>query len=368
MLLYIFIVIWIFCLSLFGVTFYAKGSEPQRIQNKSKKARKKVKRARFLAFITLVFLWVLTAFRSSNIGNDTKNYIHYFKIFAEGGIDLKRTFELGYQMLNVFIGWFTRDPHIFLIVIATVLYLGASICIFKNSKNILISVCILFCLCFSLFASMFRQGIAMIIALYGFYQLKKNKKARAVILFLLATLFHTSAIVCFFLFIDTKLFAHKYYVLAITVAVSVLSMFGVFNSIIIALFPRYKHYFLGQYASSGWLAVSYEVIRNIVFYVITRKAINSNKREERLVLTNMSALLLCSALGFSVNLFTRLSQYFLLVAVCEIPNVLYSEKIKKKKTWAICICAVLLVMFLLILIFRPNWNHLYPYEFWSVGK
>lgn len=368
MLLYVLISLWIFILMLVGLRSYPSNEPVLCLESSEGEGTVYPSRSRAVGFfvgLTLLFLWILTAFRSENIGNDTQNYIYYFKDYAEKGMDPSRRFEMGYQWLSVTIAAITDDPHVFLIIIASILYVGMSICMYKNSKNLLVSLCLFFCICFSLFASMFRQGIAMMIVMFGYYQLKKGNKIKAAAIFLVAMLFHQTAIICFALFLNTKLFKKKWLVLGISAVISVLAISGILNSVLVSIIPQYAHYFKGQYVSSGWLAVSYELVRNLVFYLIACKAVNEDDRSSRLGLTNMSMLLLCGTFGYVVNLFTRAGQYFLLIAICEIPNLLYSENIKRKKILTFSICSVMLLMFILILIFRPSWNHLYPYEFWS---
>ena len=132
-----------------------------------------------------------------------------------------------------------------------------------------------------------------------------------------------------------------------------------------ALLPRYAHYFVSRYASSGWLAVSYEVVRNLVFYLFISIAADPGNREEKLALSSFPLLLMFSVFGYAVNLFTRAGQYFLLIAVVELPNLMFNGRIKNPRLWMFLIGTVMLASFLVTLLLRPDWNHLYPYEFWQ---
>ena len=204
----------------------------------------------------------------------------------------------------------------------------------------------------------------MIIALYGYHALKNNKRLIAAALFLLATLFHTSAIVCFLLFLNAKVLKKRWLVLLITLLCAAASLTGVFNTLISAVVPRYSHYFMSRYASSGWLAVSYSVIRNVIWYWLVSTSSDTTKKEDQLAVTDITLLLIFGAFGYSVNLFTRAGEYFLIIAITELPNILYNRSIKHYRLWIFGICTVMLIMFIVTLIFRPGWNHLYPYEFW----
>ena len=365
MVLYVSLTIWMFVIMLIGLRSDSKIVADMWPERPSEGiARTNLKVCNYLALITMLILWFLTAFRSANIGNDTSTYIYYFKIFSSGGIDRSRTFEIGYQYLNVLIGKVTSDPHVFLVIIASIMYAATMVYIYKYSKNILVSMCLFFCACFSIYTNVFRQGIAMIIALYGYHALKNNKRLIAAALFLLATLFHTSAIVCFLLFLNAKVLKKRWLVLLITLLCAAASLTGVFNTLISAVVPRYSHYFMSRYASSGWLAVSYSVIRNVIWYWLVSTSSDTTKKEDQLAVTDITLLLIFGAFGYSVNLFTRAGEYFLIIAITELPNILYNRSIKHYRLWIFGICTVMLIMFIVTLIFRPGWNHLYPYEFW----
>lgn len=365
MLLYYGITLWVFIILLLGlrpdskITAYCWPENP--IDNVALSNRKIVDR---LSLVTLAFFWFLTAFRSSSIGNDTRIYLYYFDIYSKG-LDLSRTFEVGYQYLNYLIGKVTIDHHYFIVIIATILYVGVGWHIKKYSRNIALSVCLFYCMFFSVFTSMFRQGIAMVLVLFGYKLLKTEKKIPAILLFLLATTFHTTAIVSFLLLFNAEVLKKKWFVFGLTAICGLVSIIGLFDKIVIAILPRYAHYFESRYASSGWLAVTYTLVFNAIWYVLISKSITANDNQDRYVATNFTLLLIFSAFGYSVNLFTRAGEYFSLISIIEIPNILYRGKVKHYRLWLFILCSFLLIMFILTLIFRPGWNHLYPYEFWN---
>ena len=365
MLLYVGLTIWVFVILLLGLRPDAiKVAEcwPNLPSNSVARRNNRI----VTAFVLLTFLlfWFLTAFRSAQIGNDTTTYLYYFNIYSKG-IDKLRTFEIGYQYLNYFIGKLTADPHIFLVIIATIMYGGVVLYIQKYSKNTAISLCLFFCYFFSMFTSIFRQGIAMVIVLYGYQLLKNEKKIPAALVFLLATTFHTTAIVSFLFFLNTDLLKKKWVVFSLTAICGVVSSTGILNTIVSTFIPRYAHYFESRYASTGWLAVSYSLIIYLIWYFLINKSVDDEDKKDRLVATNFTFLLMFAAFGFSVNLFTRAGEYYLLIALVEIPNMLYRGKVKHYRLWLFGLCTFLLIMFLVTLVYRPGWNHLYPYEFWS---
>ena len=365
MLLYSGITLWILILFLFGIR---KNSANNPIYDFLDAIGLPVKRPKphflnALCFLTFLFLWFLTSFRSENIGNDTKAYIEYFDIFTNG-IDLSRRFEIGYQYLCFFLGKLTSSHHVFLICVATIMYGGVICYVFKYSNNIPVSLCLFYCYFFSMFTQIFRQGIAMVIVLYGYQLLKERKKTSAAVLFALATTFHTTAIICFLLFFDLKILKKQWFVFSLTAFSVVLAGSGLLEKVVGIIAPGYLHYFEGKYASTGWLSVSYTLIIYLIWYLLISLSLLNNE-EERIIVLNFTLMLIFAAFGFCMNLFTRAGEYFTLIAVVEIPNVLFKSRIKGYKIWLTALCVILLVMFIMTLVFRPGWNHLYPYELWK---
>lgn len=365
MLLYVGMTFWVFILLIIGIRPDSKEvAENWPYPPKSYVARSNKRIISAMTTLTFLFFWFLTAFRSAQIGNDTNTYLYYFDLFSQG-VDVSTRFEIGYQYLNFIIGKITTDHHSFIIIIASLMYFGVVWYIYRFSKNIPLSLCLFYCYFFSIFMSIFRQGIAMIIVMYGYHYLKQEKKHLAFVLFLLAITFHSTAIVCFLLFFSTNLCFKKRFVLGGVIVCSLLGGGNVIFSIVERLFPMYIHYFSSRYASSGWLAVTYSVITYLIWYFLIVKSLNENEKKDRLVALNFALMVLFSALGYTVNLSTRISQYFLLISLIEIPNILYRGHIKHYRLCLFILCTILLINFIVVLIYRPEWNYLYPYEFWS---
>lgn len=364
MALYVWITLWFFMLLLAGLmpesTCVAE-CWPNQPEGKNARRYKLIISA--LAALSLMLLWFLTAFRSPEIGNDTKNYLSLFRLFSNG-YDFSISTEIGYQTLNVLIAKFTKDQHLFLIAIATIMYGLTGLYIFKYSHNVAISLCLFFGWFFPTFVALLRQGLAMLIALYGYRFLKAGKKIPAAAFFLLATSFHISALVCFLLFLDFKILQKRWFVFTLTALCAVASRTDFLKTVINAILPKYTHYFESQYASSGWLAISYYLLLYFILYYLVSRSFIEDHRPDRLVAANFSLLLFFTAFGYAVNLFDRVGEYFLLIAITEFPNMLYRGKVKRYRLWILGICAISLAMFLLILVFRPGWYKLYPYEFW----
>ena len=316
-------------------------------------------------FISLIFLfWFLTAFRGDSIGNDTIHYLSYYKQIAKSGIDTNFQIELGYQYFCLLLSKLNPDPSFILIISATLCYGVCGIYIYKKSDNILYSIILLFCIAFSFFASGIRQSIAMVIVLIAYLKIRDGKKILPIFLILLASLFHVSALVAFLWFAHKVMPKKPAAVITLAFAISILAALGSVNSILTNILKEYQSYFESENAGTGWLGIIYYALRALVFYCFIYIASKKDEKRYSLEISNTVLLLITVCLGFAVNLFSRASLYFLLITVIDLPNVFNSGKIKNRDIWMLIMGIVMLAYFMVTLIARPEWNNLYPYEFY----
>lgn len=335
------------------------------IQKPDKAALRFKRNATAFVVLFLLVLWALTAFRAPEIGNDTINYINFYNTIGETGIHGELELEIGYKVYCLILNYLGFGPRAFLIITATICWLGVGIYILKYSKNILFSLCLAFCFCFSNFTNILRQDLAMVIILYVYVLFKHKKYIPSLLLLLIAGLFHNSAF-CFILIYFYKFFPKKPLTVFILCAIIVLaSVTGLFTKILVQILPIYSSYFYSEYGGTGYLAVTVSLIRNSVFYIILYSATKYLKdRESKIIYGNGLLSLFFICFGFTVNLFSRINFYFLFPMIVDIPNSLYSGKFKSRNFWIIIIGLILLAYFVISLIIRPEWNNLYPYKFW----
>lgn len=360
--LYFLLSIFVFTILILSITDCGNNSELRKRQKVLFK--KSVYRFLFISFIFL--LWFLTAFRDSSIGNDTVTYLGYFDWIDSHGVNGNLSIELGFQYIYVFLSKLTTNPYSIVVFCATVCYLICGWYIYKYSENILFSLVMLFCLFFSSFTNIIRQALAMVIVLIAYEMIKKGKKISAVMLILLASLFHISALITFLWFAHEYICQKPKIVISCTVVLMLMSISGNLDILLSWLLKEYQGYFSSEYAGNGWLGVSIEMVRALVFcaiiYIAHKKTIKET--ESSMAYSNAILMVLFICLGFTVNIFSRICAYFMLPMVVEIPNAFNTGKVKNRNLWMMLIGGVLLACFIIILIFRPEWNALYPYKFW----
>ncbi len=317
-----------------------------------------------IVIFSLIVLWVLTAFRSINIGNDTITYCRYFTNICNQGVNKTYAIEVGFQRLLLFIGRFTTNPHYFLIIYSTILYGLISFIIFRYSKDKLLSLFLTYFFCFGCFCSMLRQGLAMLICFIGYIQLKNNRKCLFILFVLLAACIHKSALLVLLLLLHKYIPKRSKYIIIGCLIALATSRSSLLLSISNLLGGEYSGYFETKYAGSGQVGTILLLIRAIMTYLIVHD-INAEDDYPSYSLshTNVVYLVFFLCCGFTVNLISRVSDYFLMFTIIDLPEIFHAKK--EKRQLYIVLFAYIVVYNLLVLCFRPEWNHLYPYEFWK---
>ena len=314
-------------------------------------------------FLAMLCFWALTAFRAYSVGNDTRHYVEYFEIIAKNGPSGKLRIEMGFQYFCFFVSKFSKDPHIFLMVHATICYLAIIRYIAKYSQNVLFSVVLFFCFSFSDFTTALRQNLSMAIILYAYQALKEKKYIKFSLLVIFASFFHTSAI--FML----ALLLYKLHPKDIRSSVSIIllalvfSISGLATPLLSLLFSSYSSYFESQYAGSGWLGVFYYMLRSIVLYLIMYFIyVKDSDGAEKIFPFFVAIIITCFA--FTMNQFMRGCDYLVIFSIVELPNALTEKKFKNANWFIILIGGISCLYFLFVLRFRPEWSRIIPYHFY----
>lgn len=329
--------------------------------------RKEKQLERNVVIIVLIILWALTAFRSINIGNDTRPYINVFKRIAYYGVMDSFYMEKGYQYLNLAISRiFGTNGQALLVICASIGYISIAGFILRKSQNYLISTCLSFVFLFSCYTNTIRQGVAMSICIPAYIFLQKDKKIISAILIIVAMQFHYTAVILFVLFLYKFVPSDFKIVFIISMALVVLSMSGVMNPLILKVIPRGTSYFSSERVGTGYLALMYELIRDLIFCYFAYLAYKENRNAENQ--KRMMIFVVCvltTSLSFGMNLIARANDYMLALQVVELPSVFINMNSKNKKGYAFISCIVMLIYFAMAQILRPEWNHILPYEFWE---
>ena len=243
-----------------------------------------------------------------------------------------------------------------------------------------LSLLFFFVISYSTTLSMMRQFMAMCILMYSLDFIIERKWIKFVLIVLLASLFHTSAI----LFLAVLPISYMKIRESTIFYFFIAAIFGYFLfSDILAyffsttIFSSYEHYSEGKYFEGDTrLASVVNLILSLIFLQIAIVAYNRTTKSWRvsiegkkykLLLLLQFVTVVINVMCLKVNLLDRLAFYYSIFSIILIPNAIML--LPKKNRWFIgtSLLLILLSYSSAIILFRPGWNRVYPIElYWGL--
>jgi hypothetical protein len=337
------------------------------------------RKEKILYLITVGVLFVfVSGLRDYSVGMDTEMYSRSYDLICSFGkpIIKEMRYETGFSYLMLCSSFLSNDFTFFLFICSIFITFSHFFFIYRNSKNLCLSLC-LYVLLNRFFINMnsLRQVIAISIVLISFELLKKDKRKlinivlySAIVFF--ASLFHKSALLM--LLLVPVFLIKKYTKFSFLIYLFLSLLLGVImtksGNFIIDKIDLYSQYSDSDYADSSMLGaiINYlAVVIPISLCLVLNK--EDNVENNRLLhISSIGLLFFGCALGSSI--FGRMGYYFSVFLLPLISNcfgkIVVTRNIKGflKGTYMIYI----VIMFFVIMIFRPDWfgctNYLF---FWS---
>ena len=242
--------------------------------------------------LCLFFIWILIAFRSYLIGNDTISYVNLFPILASYPLSMygnnpfsilftKNRFEYGYVLFDKVIYYFSKNPRWLLIISATLIVMLLGYTINKNSKNPALSLTIFVTMGFMAGTmSQIRQYIAWAICIYSIKYILDNKPIRFIVSIILAMLFHISAIVFLPLYWLSKIkLTPKNGTLFAIITLPLFIFFNRFSALTGSLIKSYNNYEVQMVdnGTTGYLSITVNLVTFILIFILAIYLMKINK-------------------------------------------------------------------------------------------
>lgn len=324
--------------------------------------------------LCLILLGTMSAFKSSTIGNDTHEYIRIFKLGQEA-LKVGTRYEIGYLLFSQVIWKLFHNTQALFIVYTLIFYLSLGRFLFKYSSMPWVSVLMFFA--YTLFGftmSALRQSLAIAILFYGFDFALKKKYVLFTLSVICASMFHITAI--FFSlcpFILRLKPTRRTLCLFLVAIVLVLFLFSNIQSIFFNYLPYFGHYQNGAYYQGGVrIASIFQLLISALFLYIgytSYSGISENdSSNEKVFLGNLLVMQLVvvalSILCLKVNILDRVTLYYSNFIMLLIPNSLSLMPYEKRKFFGVVSIISVFLYTLVILMFRPEWNSVFPYHFY----
>ena len=274
----------------------------------------------YIVIISTVLI-VIAGFRHVTIGIDTLNYKNIFDSVNTNGFDklLYQSTEIGYTLFQILIGKIFSDFQMLLIISAIFYVSVISYLIFCYSKNPMISYLLFMFFDFYTFSfSGIRQTLAITFVLLAFIQIRNKKMFLFLLLVLIASTFHITALI----------FLPTYWLGKFNLSRKNLVFFFLCG-LFIFLTKDYFQMFMNNYArinydaaETGGFRLYIVMIYTVMIGIIYRKPFNlNNSVNVYLFYMMLSAVIIFPIIRYNpVTL--RLYYYFFIFMVIYIPNIL----------------------------------------------
>ncbi|HCY44205.1 MAG TPA: hypothetical protein DHU33_02125 [Firmicutes bacterium] len=336
---------------------------------KYKEDNKKKKLFLFMSFLPII---LISCMRANTVGVDTYQFTNAFlriRYLQPYQFETLR-YEYGFTYFCWILGKVFSNYQALLIVTSIFINFSILCFIYKNSKNVYLST-ILYIICNFYFSYMniMRQAMAIAIILFAFEELKKNKKILFVIWVIVASFFHSSAIlaILFIPFYGKKV-SKKAVTLILFLAILAFVFGKNFFSFISSFSQRLSDYSGSVFTSEnyfGSLLDSAVYLISLVFGVtlIKNKKIIAENNNIGFLVYMMGLAVIMNVLVMRVSIFNRFAHYFTIFIIIWLPNVVSSLENKKTQFLLKTIIVVFFIIYwLVIMIYRPNWYGVVPYR------
>ena len=326
--------------------------------------------SKFAYFSSCGLLMLLSALKASTVGNDTPEYVRIFEISPDLEFGLSR-YEYGYILYNKLLYNISSSPQIVFICTSLFVFAGFSRFFWKYSEMPWLSVLFFFLMGkYAFVMSALRQSIALTILLFAFESLYYKKYFLFIAFTLFASTFHGSALlflICLPLsFIKLN---PRFIFLFILTSIISLTLFGDILDVALSYVTAYQRYvdgvyFEGETRVASLLQLSLSVIILFIGYSSFKKQKGINSYMVILHIVAVYLYVLC----LKVNLIDRFAEYFSVFSLVFLPNAINKMHIDRKRITIYTFILYYSIYVGIALVYRPNWNNIYPYNFFWEEK
>lgn len=288
-------------------------------------------------YLMVVFsaMTIIAGFRATSVGIDSENYAYSFSYIYENGIEgvsnLTYKYELGYLVLTYLLSRIYSLPALLFLTIACTTYGLFARTIYKYSKDVVMSSFLFAIYFFPSTMNTMRQYLALSIILAAIPFIEKKKPINYLLVILLASTFHNTAILfaVFVVFALKKIhISTKVVAIASIVSIASLYFFDQLLSLFLRYFNQYERFmssikYSGQ-SSIDYFWITFYIVVALIYYFYAKNnenkyKVNDTKESEEknssIEIDNLFCILfiisiVCMVFSSHLWIATRINSYF----------------------------------------------------------
>lgn len=294
--------------------------------------------------IGLIIPSVIAGCRDYTIGTDVLVYGNtwfQYSIEYDGFINYIKyanSCDIGtlYATLNYIVSRFTENVNWFYFVLSffTTLFAFLGIRQYKNKISISFGIFLYYCIFFNLTLNALRQSIAMTFIFWGVGFIKNKRNICFFLVLILATLFHSTAIICILFMIIYKLNTNKIrnifkYIIIIFATISTIFFTQLVNFFINVgiLSDRFDFYISNVQRGGGYVRLFLLCLPVWILFLIYKKNNRGYDIDVQYCFFMLFLSTIISGLAFKMTYIVRIAYYFDIFLIVFIPMLVNKIKI-----------------------------------------
>jgi len=325
----------------------------------------KKNRSMIICVICGLILWLIQSFRGFSVGTDLIVYIPFFENIAYREYT-SNDIEIGYFFFNKIIyNRISEDPSVFLSIVSATLLIPITIIIKRYSKNPALSFIIFASFVVYIFSfSALRQTIAIGFTTLSYIFVEKKKILPFLGLVILATLFHTTAIIFIIVYplCNWVTMTWKKYLICFCIGGGLLfSLKTVINFILPILFSEKQEHYMGYYSDEVTPAYNLAILI-FLFFLATFFVKRPTKTDLNMRMIIFIAFW-CQCLGLISPVASRIGFYFFAFIGVLLANIGYEFSIHSQDRNLASIAMALLMVWFFFSRYTNGYLEVIPYKF-----
>lgn len=289
---------------------------------KSKNSIINTKRFLILAFLGMA---LLSGFRGETVGTDTQTYrLMLDRMIFYGYDNYIKIWDIepGFGLLLVLIAKTVKNMQWVFIIFSFFTSYSFARFIYKHSSDVFFSTLLYYLFIFPRTMNICRMYVAISLFLFAYDYILEQKKFKALVIILTATLFHESAwlLLVVWLFSFIKNINFKVFVGMFIGGVVVFTSFSIVLPKLLTIFNRYSHYLTGNVMYESTLTWKYAIIYGVIILlsVYTIICIKNNNCQDEFIenaimrLNERDFVLLAGFFVWSIMFLLLSSKFFLM--------------------------------------------------------
>lgn len=308
--------------------------------------------------IALLPVFVLIAFKSEQVGQDTYNYLNTFSGFGneiERGDDGEKVMEYGFQYLMIILGKLTGNSQSLLITLGGLTVVSLYWFIKQTATNWCLALYFFICLGFFQFVmSGIRQSMAIEIMLLAYPFIKKRRMVSYMLMVWVAFMFHKSAIVCAPLYFIANMTVNRRNTTMMIVVMTILFFFS--DTILLTTADVMNYDYGIERADNGLVFLLIVLLITYFAYKNKEIVLSSHPETKNLFNANYVSVLLWIIRMVSRTV-ERVSLYFMPYTYVLLEQSISSQPKSRRGTYMLYVLVAATALFLYRMIYQIDLNN-----------